>query len=82
MIIAVAEYVERDSIVWFVDITKFDVNDAKQSRYYDAISAAMLDCDKSAVADYDSCLTSSENQWDVKVSLPCQVDDSVTLYIE
>jgi len=83
MIIAILEYPEDDqAYTYFVDVSKLDLTDRIQRGYFDNIMAARNHSSKTSKTSYDVCITYGDDIFEsATVNPPCQIDDSVTLYI-
>lgn len=84
MIIAILEYPEDNQAqVFFVDVSKLDLTDTIQHRYFDNVMTAHNDSNKCSTTTYDASISYGEDVFEpATINPPCQVDDSVTLYIE
>lgn len=84
MIVAVLEYPEDDQVrVNFIDVSKLDLTDLIQRRYFDSIMEASNASHKTASTSYDVSICYGEDVFEAAVVYPpCQIDDCVTLYIE
>ena len=84
MIIAVLEYPNDDQAqVFFIDIKKLDQNNIIQRRYYDNIQKAQQDLHKAEYTSFDASIIYGEDIFErAVVNPPCQIDDSITLYVE
>ena len=84
MLIAVLEYPEDDQAqVFFIDVSKLDLTNVVQRHYFDNIMEAHNHANKAAGTSYDASVSYGEDIFEAAVvNPPCQVEDSVTLYIE